>query len=223
MKLHVRVLFKHDENDRLIAVNQWNGGIVPRFFLGRTQQGAIWRFHARLPQTLMDELSSLCQEETADPFTEPKHKASYLALLNAHAPDGQVWQGPAYACFQKPALSGQTAAITGENKHLLEGGLEDWLADIPYWQPFMASLEDNKAVAVCASVRTFGGAYEAGVETLAAYRQKGHAAHAVSAWANSLLAQNSLPLYSTSWENKASQAIARKHGFEFYGSDFHIS
>jgi hypothetical protein len=43
MRLHVRALFTHDGAGRLVAANEPGGGAAPRFFLGRTAQGNIWR------------------------------------------------------------------------------------------------------------------------------------------------------------------------------------
>jgi hypothetical protein len=223
MHMHVRVLFTHDEHLRLTAVNQWNGGIVPRFFLGHTMLGNVWRFRADLPERLVKELELLCREEAGNILLEPQTKDSYVRLLSAHAEIKQVWQGPAYYCTRAIPLPTPPVAITLANAQLLKGGLEDWLPDVPYWQPFMVATKNGQAVAVCASVRSIAEAHEAGVETLSAYRRKGHAASAVAGWANALLEQKIIPLYSTSWTNKASQAVAKKLGFSLYGTDFHIT
>jgi hypothetical protein len=220
MRLHVEALYVHDENGRIIAVNQWDGGTVPRFFLGRTSLGNVWRFRDDVPDELVNELTTLCLEETSDSSREPKHKDNYLHLLE---PIKQVWQGPVYWCSQPIKLPKQAVAITEANKHLLGGGLESWLPDVPHQQPFFAAVQDGKAVSVCSSVRITDKAHKAGVETLPAYRQQGHAANAVASWTNTLLEQHIIPLYSTSWEDTASQNVVRKVGFEFFGTDFHIT
>jgi hypothetical protein len=41
MRLHVAALFTQDARDRLVSVNQPAGGPAPRFFLGRTADGAV--------------------------------------------------------------------------------------------------------------------------------------------------------------------------------------
>lgn len=223
MQMHVRVLFKHDENQRLTVVNQWNGGTVPRFFLGRTLKGNVWRFHKDLPDTLVNDLSALCLKESATLLDEPEFKAKYLELLSSHAEINHVWQGPAYYGAKALTSPSNTVAITEANTGLLRSSLKDWIPDVPYWQPFMVSVEDGQAVAVCATVRSIAEAAEAGVETAASYRRKGHAANAVASWVNALLEKNLIPLYSTSWGNKASQGIAKKLDFSLYGTDFHIT
>jgi GNAT acetyltransferase len=221
--MHVNVLFTHDAQERLTGINEWRGGTAPHFYLGRTVTGNVCRFHANLPDELINELKTLCLEESGNILSEPKHKEDYIHLLSAHNEITKVWQGPAYWRSHAIQTVAPTVMITNENVHLLENGLQDWIPDVPHWQPFLASLEDDRAVAVCASVRTNGKATEAGVETLKNYRRKGHAANAVAVWANTLLQQNTIPLYSTSWDNIASQNVAKKLGFSLYGTDFHIT
>lgn len=223
MQLHVGALYIYDENGRITAINQWDGGAVPRFFLGRTALSNVWRFRADVPDDLVDALTALCLEETGDVLHEPKHKEKYIELLAARESVTQVWQGPVYWCSRPVKPITQLVAITETNKHLLEGELKDWLPDVPYRQPFMVAVKDYKAVSVCASVRITDEAHHAGVETAPAFRQQGHAANAVAGWANVLLEKKIIPLYSTSWENIASQNVAKKVGFEFFGTDFHVT
>ncbi len=223
MQHHVQALYVHNEQGRITTINQWDGGSVPRFFLGRTSMGNVWCFRADLPEQLVNELTALCLEETGDVLLEPQHKNKYIQLLSAEEEIKQVWQGPVYWCSQSIMPSVPPTPITDTNAYLLEGGLESWLPDVPHRQPFMAAVEDGHAVAVCASVRITDAAHEAGVETLSAYRRKGHAVNAVAGWTHALLEKSIIPLYSTSWKNIASQSVAKKVGFELFGTDFHIT
>jgi len=90
-------------------------------------------------------------------------------------------------------------------------------------QPLFVVTCDGHAVSVCASVRQTSDAYEAGVETAVAHRGHGFAAPAVAAWAAAVRAMDRVPLYSTSWKNTASQAVARKLGLIQFGNDLHIT
>ena len=101
--------------------------------------------------------------------------------------------------------------------------LEDWLGDLLDCQPFVALLENGRAVSMCATVRTTGRADEAGVDTPPEFRGRGFAGHVVAAWAVAVVRLGRTPLYSTSWENAASQAVARKLGLIQFGADLHIT
>jgi hypothetical protein len=67
MNIHVRALFTHDGNSRLLFVNEPDNAVspAPRLFLGRTrgEEGNVWRFGANLPDKLCEELDALCADE----------------------------------------------------------------------------------------------------------------------------------------------------------------
>jgi RimJ/RimL family protein N-acetyltransferase len=75
----------------------------------------------------------------------------------------------------------------------------------------------------CYSSRVGRRADEAGVETPPEHRGRGYAPIAVAAWARRVQRAGKLALYSTSWENRASQRVAAKLGGRLYGEDWHLS
>ena len=223
MEMHIRALYVHDEHSRLVSINDWHGGVAPRFFLGRTNQGNLWRFRHDLPQALCDELQVLCEAEPFSTFERPRHEADYLRILSAQTPVNKVWFGSAF-WFANPAPNAEEPIrINKQNAHLLEGGLQEWIPDLGYQQPVVALLVDGKAVAICASVRITKDAHEAGVETVKAYRQKGYAVKVVAAWAREVNKLGALPLYSLSNENLASRNVANRLGLSQFGVDLHIT
>ena len=235
MCMHVEALYTSDANARLLSVNQWDGGTAPRFFLGRTVAGNVWRFRTDLPDELIHEVEKLCHaESSASWVTElsplPAYHSEFVHILSAHQPIENSWAGPAYwfSTEHSPTFCNETSPaiqptqINESNADLLRGGFEDWLADVPHRQPFMAIVEDGRAVSLCASVRITDAAHEPGVETLLAYRQRGHAVNVVSGWAKEVQKVGAIPLYSTSWENHASQNVANRLGLTMFGVDFHI-
>ncbi|HSW09346.1 MAG TPA: hypothetical protein VLK32_00365 [Bacillota bacterium] len=88
------------------------------------------------------------------------------------------------------------------------GNLWRFRADLPAWQPFFGLVEEGRAVSICSSVRITPAAHEAVVETLPSFPGRGYAQDVVAGWASAVQATGALPLYSTSWENVASQAVA---------------
>lgn len=114
-----------------------------------------------------------------------------------------MWAGPAYRFPEAlPAPSG-TVRVTAQNADLLRPHLEAWAGRVAECPPMLAALEGGRAVAVCASVRITPAAHEAGVETAPGFQGRG--------------------LYSTAWENTASQALAQALGLRRYGTDLHIT
>jgi predicted GNAT family acetyltransferase len=98
-----------------------------------------------------------------------------------------------------------------------------WLRDaLEPWGPVAAVIVEGRAVSVCFSARLTPRAAEAGVETLPDFRGAGHATHAVAAWAQAIRESGRRPLYSTSWENLASQGVARRLGLRMYGVDLSL-
>ena len=223
MEMHIQALFTHDAWSCILAINSWQGGTAPRFFLGRTEQGTIWRFRNDLPEQLCDKLTVLCQRESVTISERPKYETEYIRLLAENAPIKQIWLGPAYWFANGAAIVEETVLINEQNAHLLQGGFDDWLPDIPHQQPIVAMLVGGRAVALCASVRISKFAHEAGVETVPSQRRKGYAVKVVSGWANAVAKLGVQPLYSTSIENLASQNVTNRLGLSKFGVDFHIT
>ena len=227
MSIHVRALFTHNAESRLLFVNEPDSAVAPapRLFLGRTRVGNVWRFRADLPENLIQELDSLCTDEppvNTEYNEPPRHVERYVRLLEKHAPVERVSTGPAYHFPASIAPSMHPVAITENDEEMLQGGFEDLVAELPAWQPFVALIERNRAVSVCRSVRITPEAHEAGVETLPDFRGKGYAKDVAAEWAQRVWAVGAIPLYSTSWENNASQAVARKLHLACYGADYQV-
>jgi RimJ/RimL family protein N-acetyltransferase len=226
MTIHVKALFTHDARARLLFVNEPGGGApAPRLFLGRTSAGNLWRFRAELPDSLIEELEALCADEPAgvESHGRPRHAEAYVRLLETDAPVHRLWAGPAYHFTQYPEPSRPLLVITEANAGMLQGGFEELVAELPDYQPFVAVVEDGRAASVCRSVRITPAAHEAGVETLPDFRGKGYAQDVVAGWARLVRSMSAMPLYSTSWENTASQALAKKLRLVLYGADFQVA
>ena len=224
MRLHVETVFNLDATGRMARVKP-DGSAAPRFFLGRTTEGNDWWFRSDLDGELVEALGALCLEEPmGQPISrEPRGLDQFERLLSEHSPIKKRWAGPAYRFPEDVATSVETVLVTEENSDLLIPYFEDWLGDVQNCQPFAALLQDGRAVSLCATVRTSSRADEAGADTRPEFRGQGFAGHVVAAWARAVGRLGRIPLYSTSWENEASQAVARKLGLIQFGTDLHVT
>ncbi|MEP6848485.1 MAG: GNAT family N-acetyltransferase [Acidobacteriota bacterium] len=228
MNIHVSALFTHNAESRLLFVNEPDSqsAPAPRLFLGRTRDGNIWRFRADLPEDLVEELNSLCADEPPldiefnDP---PRYVERYLFLLERHTPVEEISRGPAYYFPENIIPLRPVVALTENDAERLQNGFEELVTELPAWQPFVALIKKGRAASVCRSARITPEAHEAGVETLPEFRGNAYATEVVADWARLVLKAAAIPLYSTSWKNVASQAVARKLRLKLYGADFHVT
>jgi RimJ/RimL family protein N-acetyltransferase len=140
-------------------------------------------------------------------------------LLRQHAPLTDIDAGPAYYL---PELDPPTdvVTITPENATLLQRYYPYTLSSLAERAPIVVLVVEGAATTACYSARITAQVAEAGVHTVEAYRGRGYATEVVRGWAAEVRASGLLPLYSTSWENGASQAVAAKLGAVRYAVDF---
>jgi len=193
--------------------------------MGRTHRGNVWLFRRDLQEDAAGELEALCRSEPTakDLIRPPLIRKAIRAALQARGPIIREYRGPAFLIPEGTKETGDAVLITKENGHLLEVGFP-WIvryitADVG---PVTAAVVNGNAVSICYCARLSSVAAEAGVETLEAARGRGYATTAVSAWAATIRRGGLLPLFSTSWENGASQRVAERLGAVCYGEDWEI-
>ena len=225
MNLHVEALFTRDSEGDLVRVNEPGGLPAPRFFLGRTVNGTVCRFRHDVDRDLRAELEAAVADKVRgdDVLDSPMNPAPYQRILARLAPVERTWLGPAFSFPDILPNAIGTTLVTEANARILHPFLEDWIPDVGVCHPMAARVIDGQAVSVCGSVRRTSASHEAGVDTAAAFRGRGHAFRVVAAWAQSVREMNRVPLYSTSWQNEASRAVARKMGLLPFGNDLHIT
>jgi hypothetical protein len=225
MQLHLEALFTHDAAGDLVQVNEPRGAPAPRFFLGRTPHGPMLRYRHDVDRAIRQVLEAAVQDDIRNmpAFDVPLDPSRYADILDRSAPVKRVETGPAFSF--PPALPGgpEITRITASNTQILHAHLPEWIPDVPFWQPMVALTVDGHAVSLCCSVRLTNRAHEAGVGTAPDYRGRGYAARVVAAWARAVRAENRVPLYSTSWTNEASRAVARKLRLILFGNDMHLT
>jgi hypothetical protein len=224
MRIQAETLYRYDADGRLLCVNEPGGPPAPRFFMSRTAQGNLWRYRYDLPAAIVEQLEALCRSEpiSANLAPAPQCYGAIRAILQAQAPIEEEYRGPAYRVPDSVEPPAGVVLISAADQQLLEPWFSDLLPVEPE-QTIAAVVEVGAAVAVCFCSRLTDQAAEAGLETVAAFRRKGYAAAAVAGWAAELRRRGRITLYSTSWDNLASQGVARKLGMRMYGEDWSIA
>jgi RimJ/RimL family protein N-acetyltransferase len=149
----------------------------------------------------------------------PALQARVRETLEAHGMVARVSGGPAYrfpASIDAPASAVQ---VTDANRAIIRDTFPWLYPELADWAPCFAVVVDGAAVAVCFSSRLSAQAAEAGVETLPDFRRRGFASAATAAWGAAIRATGRIPLYSTAWDNTASQGVAWRVGLIRFGAD----
>lgn len=208
-------MFQCDERGRLT-------GDAPQAHILRTADQVFVRFHADLADEAATAIDALARAPRGRPGAWADDYASYISLISRVAHVTAVRAGPLYAFPETLREPPDSLAIDRSNMSLLNGTLDEWLADVDAGSLVIAALSDDRAVSVCASVRASQGVHCAGVETAPEYRGQGFAAIAVTGWANVVRTQGAEPFYATTFDNIASQRVAHAVGLNVVGSEFSI-
>lgn len=227
MEMQVEALFTHDALGRIMAINEPGGGPAPRVFFGRTTLGNVWRFRHGLPGEAVHRLEALAASEPVvdELAAMPRQLEAMLAILGEDGEARVGHHGPAYRFPDHLPVPTGVTRITASNRHLLRrmpAYLDDVERGLDVYEPRLVVVEDGVAVSICNSARLTGRVAEAGVETLEGYRGRGYAPMVVTTWAQVIRESGRTPLYSTSWDNLASRAVARGLGLVMYGSDLSL-
>jgi hypothetical protein len=229
IRIQAKTLFVLNSNDRMLTLREPDHDDserrpAPRFFMGRTLEGNLWRFRHDLPDTFINGLTDFCQREPvanslADP---PQYRADIRTILESHFPITKEYRGPAYLVPDRIQPPKNIVSVNQDNAFLLEANFPWALKSnsIQRNYPISAAVEQGSAVSICFCSRLSSWAAEAGVETVPAHRNQGYGSAVISGWASEIQRRGLIALYSTSWENNASQRISAKIGMSLYGENW---
>jgi hypothetical protein len=226
MRLHVEAEFTHDMHGQLTRVNDPTGAAAPRFFLGQTAEGVVRRFRHDVPEVVRRKLEAASTPHRIgrSELETPLDPTPYAAILSENVPVEHASVGLAFRFpFDQPAVPGPQLLHGEQGTELLRPLLPQWIPDLQSAQPLIALVIDDRAVAVCGSVRITARAHEAGVETAAALRGRGYAAAVIATWSEAVRERGAEPIYSTLWHNAASRRVASKLRLVPIGRDLHIT
>ncbi|HDR7913425.1 TPA: GNAT family N-acetyltransferase [Bacillus wiedmannii] len=216
--IQVEVLFIHNQVGKMKYINEQGNPKAPRFFLGRTCEGSITRYHCDLDDETVSKIEKLIREPS-----NHIEIAKIIDVLNEERTVKNIWMGPAFMFSNNLHKPTRTIQITEKNKELLRENFPNLIEQMEWRQPYFAIVKNEKVVSICCSARSTPVAAEASVETLAEFQGNGYGTDVVTAWAISIQEEKRIPLYSTSWDNYASQAVARKLKLINYGMNLHIT
>ncbi|MCY9591886.1 N-acetyltransferase [Paenibacillus chitinolyticus] len=223
METQVNVLFKHNAVGRMTAINEPSIKSAPRFFMGITKQGNVVRYHETLDEDVKNELEQFAEKAPWSDAPNRVNMADIIRILSKERPVDHVYLGPAYVFPDMRGRSTQAIKITQMNIELLEPYFSDFVNDVIYGQPAFAVVQDQAAVSLCSNARSSSIAAEASLHTARDFRGRAYGLEAATAWAAEIQNQGRIALYSTAWNNFASQAVARKLKLRQYGMDLHFS
>lgn len=228
--LHLKTCFVLNDAGRIVSTREPQGTRGPLFILVRGLISCVWAVRADVPDDIAVELDRVAQDEPpATNFRHaPVHADRYVSLLQDRIqqfPEAKIFQsdGPA---FEFPdSLVAPHDVIEIEDERLLEPNFRGWVpGEIRAGcSPLLAVVQDDRPVSICFCARRSEIAAEAGVETAESYRGRGLAPIVTAAWASAVRSSGRIPLYSTSWNNHASLAVARKLNLLTYASSWSLS
>ena len=225
LEIQLDLLLARDAHGRLVATRDPVPRPAPRLFLSRSREGCLWTTRRDVDPATRDELHRLCACEPSladpSPLRSPGCRARVCELL---APVATEHRGPCYVLPDRLPVDERAREIAG-------GESSDWPEAFPWLSdefesiaPVAIAFEAGQPAAICHSPRGLTSvAAEAGVETLEPFRGRGLATAAVVCWARAVQRTRRLALYSTSWENAASQAVARRLSARLYGENWLVA
>jgi RimJ/RimL family protein N-acetyltransferase len=223
-EVQLRTMFVLDGRGRIGSSPEPSVPPAPLFALIRGVSSCAWAMRADVPETVAAEIERLAGQEPPladleDPQDAPLNADVYLALLG-----GRIVSGPAFTFPERIAHHHSNDVALIDRLELLERNFRGWVAaEIPWRAPIVAVMDCGYPVSVCfCATRASENTVEAGLETAPAFRGRGFAPRVTAAWATAIRASGRIPLYSTSWTNSASRAVARKLGLLQYAVDWTI-
>ena len=211
----------------MVGTNEpWNlqNHDAPLLYVGWGHHTIVHGYRRDAPRAIIDSATSVIAGLDHPPALDDRTlEETICGLFPASMHPRVTYAGPAYRFAGLGGLPTDAIQITRYNIERLGGEVEGLDLEIDFAQPFVAKLVDGHVAATCETVRKTGITVEAGVETRERYRLRGYGRAVVSAWACKAVEMGLVPLYSASWENRASISLARSLGLIHYGSEFSIS
>jgi hypothetical protein len=220
----LEVLFARDTAGRLVSTRDSAPKPAPRVFLGRSRDGNAWALRHDVDLAIADPIERLLAAEAplAEPMADdtPACRVQVIELLGGLTTEHR---GPAYVLPRDLPHDDRARLVRAEDCAAL-GDAFPWLAaEFVAVAPVAIAFDGGEPAAICHAPRGMTAfVAEAGVETIERFRGRGLATAAVACWARAVQQSGRVALYSTTWDNAASRAVARRLGATVYGENWHV-
>jgi len=196
----------------------------PRLFVGQTRDGNVRRYRQDVPERIKEELDDTIDGEPVvqDLRVGLAYLEEYQRILGKQEPVQQVSRGFGYKYPDRLQRHQGVVRVTQDNVHLSAETFPWLLEELQQSQPCVATILDDRFVALCHSAYISTKAHIAGIDTLEGYRRRGHAVAVAAEWGQAVRELGKIPIYSTGIDNVASQGVAAKVGLLHYNSDRHF-
>ncbi|WP_165358725.1 GNAT family N-acetyltransferase [Haloactinopolyspora alba] len=226
-RLQARTLFVVGPDETLERVNDVGRPAAPRCFVSVTS-GAVHYWTTPDPPAALTNALHAWRTRVHPPLDLDAFTALPDEVVTAATPSSAIgpslFSGPAYRFTPESAPAGElpgnvrVAQCPPNSAAVLRSAFPELTPILTQREPVVAAFDGERPAAVCFSSRTAPEACEAGVETLPEYRGRGLATAVTAYWAELVRAGGRIPLYSTSWSNTSSQAVARRLGLVRYAA-----
>jgi hypothetical protein len=230
-ELHLKTAFILNGEGRITSTREPGASRGPLFSLVRSSTCCAWAIRADVPKDLASELDRLAREEppALDLSVAPVNADRYLSLVgdrirSGHEAVAKTRQSDGPNFTFPDGMARVSDVVVVEDERLLEANFRGWVpGEIAAGRsPVLAVVQEGHPVSVCFCARRSDVAAEAGLETAEAFRGRGLAQRVTTAWALAIRATGRVPLYSTSWTNDGSLAVARRLGLVAYANHWSI-
>ena len=233
----LHALYRYDQRGRIVSRRDPSGAESPRFHFGRTRHGNLWRLRAGLATDLCERLSRLASREPAlpsgpPPWSSAERSGAIRVCLDEQGATPKEWRGPVFRlpdARESLIALDRRAAPAGRVEPADPRSLDEIGAAFPRIAENLAALapivvvREGGVIASLAYTACGDPAVvaECGVDTLEPRRQRGHGAAAVAGWLRQVRSLGGTPLYSTSWDNRSSLALAQTLGLVPFAETTH--
>jgi hypothetical protein len=218
------VLYVRDGHGRLLHDNEpFTPSSAPLVHVSAGRDLTVCATRQDVPVSVGGQLMKLANSH-ADPCNRPS--SGFIdrlqAALESYFAVGALYAGPAYRFPDNLPSHTEAVLLCPPMALSLKDDWGDIAAELIGNQPCTASMVDGRAVAVCQTVRRSATMAEAGLDTLPSFRRQRHGTKALLHWVQEIRASGLEPLYSTSWDNTASNGLANSLRLSQYGTDLNI-